>query len=99
MRVANEDGIKLVLCTTEGPSEVWLTPGGQLLGERPADHPLQNSSTCLAVTLSLNMVQSWQAAIAVSAEFAAFRPDIVDRRSALLSPKTPQQPRAPPVLT
>lgn len=99
MRVASNDGMMLVLCTPEGPAEVWLTDDGRALDEQPADHPTEGPSSCMAVTLSLVMVQAWLYTLAGPAEFNAFRPDFIDLRRARLSDKAPNQPRAPPVLT
>lgn len=97
MRIADVDGMKLVLCTPEGPSEVWLTDDGRMQEKQPANHPEQKVSNCLAITLSLVALQAWLSTLAAPIEFAAFRPDLVDRRRALVSAKAPQQPRAPPI--
>lgn len=99
MRVASNDGMMLVLCTPEGPTEVWLTDDGRALDEQPADDPTDGPSNCMAVTLSLVMVQAWLYTFAGPAEFTAFLPDLVDFRRARQSDKAPHQPRAPPVLT
>ncbi len=99
MRVASNDGMMLVLCTPEGPTEVWLMDDGRALDEQPADHPSQERPDCMAITLSLVMVQAWLSTIARPAQFTAFLPDLVDLRRARLSDNAPHQPRAPPVLT
>jgi len=99
MRVASNDGMMLVLCTPEGPTEVWLTDDGRALDEQPADDPTDAPSSCMAVTLSVVMVQAWLYTFAGPAELTAFRPDFVDLRRTRLSDKAPHQPRGPPVLT
>jgi len=98
MRVASNDGMMLVLCTPEGPTEVWLTDDGNVLEEQPADHPTEGPSSCMAVTLSLVMVQAWLYTRAEPANFPALRPDFVDLPRGRQSDKAPNQPRAPPVL-
>ena len=99
MRVASSDGMMLVLCTPEGPTEIWLTDDGRALDEQPADHPTEGPPSCIAVTLSLAMVQAWLYTFAGPVEFTAFRPDFIDLRRAQFSEDAPHQPRAPPVLT
>ncbi|AML53329.1 hypothetical protein [Falsihalocynthiibacter arcticus] len=99
MRVASNDGMMLVLCTPEGPTEAWLTDDGRALDKQPADHPKEGPSSCMAVTLSLVMVQAWLYTFSGPAEFTVFRQDFVDLRRTRLIDKAPHQPRAPPVLT
>lgn len=96
MRIAGDEGMMLVLCTPEGPTEMWLTDDGRTLTEQPAEPPVQAPSDCLAVTLSLVMVQAWFATIVAPVEFAVFRPALVDLQDALVFVRAPQQPRAPP---
>ncbi|WP_226782889.1 DUF2946 family protein [Oceaniglobus trochenteri] len=99
MRVAGDDGMAVVLCTPEGPTEVWLTEDGRTLDEQPADHAPSETSGCLAITLSLVLVQAWLVTLATPAEFGMFRTVLVDRRHALVSDATPHQPRAPPLFS
>jgi len=99
MRGASNDGMLLVLCTPEGPTEIWLTDDGRALDEQPADQPAEDAPSCMAVTLSLVMVQAWLYTLAEPAELTAFRPGFADLRRARLTDKARHQPRAPPVST
>src|SRR5690606_40255804 len=35
MRAAGEDGVRLVLCTEEGPRDLWLSADGSVTGQAP----------------------------------------------------------------
>ncbi len=70
MRSSDDDGMAILLCTTSGPTEVWLPLDGELQDEAPADHSSSEMADCLAVTLSLGMVKSWFETLAQHAEFS-----------------------------
>lgn len=97
MRAADGGGIAMVLCTTDGATEVWLSADGEILDEAPSDHSSSEMADCLAVSLSLAMVQSWFSALVHVAEFAPYHATFIDRRRALVAALTPLQPRAPPI--
>jgi len=98
MRSSDADGMALVLCSPDGLTEVWLTADGEIQDEAPADQPSSDMPDCLAVTLSVAMLQSWLGALAQPVEFSPYSATFIDRRSALIPAITPLQPRAPPVL-
>nr|WP_050525864.1 hypothetical protein [Pseudorhodobacter aquimaris] len=98
MRTADDDGMQLVLCTPEGPTEVWLSADGSIKDETPADSAPSQVSDCLAITLSLVLVLSWIETLAQPAALSPYRATFIDRRRTLILTRTPQQPRAPPRL-
>lgn len=98
MQSTNGDGMAIVLCTTNGPIEVWQTAQGEVMDAAPADHSSTDIADCLAITLSLVLVQSRFEALAQPVEFSPYHTTFIDRRGALISARTPLQPRAPPVL-
>lgn len=99
MRSADSGGMALVLCSSDGPIEAWLSADGELLDAAPTDAPSSELTDCLAITLSLVLMQAWYATIAQPVEFSPYLVTYIDRRSALVPALTPLQPRAPPVLT
>ncbi len=98
MRSAGDDGMSLVLCTTEGPKQVWLSTDGDIQENAPTEHEPAEMSDCLAITLSLVLIQSWLGALAHPSEFTPHRLVFVDQRRARAPAYTPLQPRAPPAL-
>ncbi|MBU2867849.1 DUF2946 family protein [Pacificibacter marinus] len=96
MRSAADDGMMLVLCTPNGPTEVWMTADGDIQEKAPIDHTTSEQMDCLAVTLSLVLVQSWLETLVNPAEFSPFRTTFIDQRRALVVEHSPLQPRAPP---
>lgn len=99
MRDSRAGGMALVLCTPEGPTEVWLTAEGEIEEVAPTDHSSKDAPACLAVTLSMVLVQAQLDTLGQTAEFAPYRTTFIDRRSALVTTHTPLQPRAPPAFT
>ncbi len=53
MRVAGAEGARLVLCTGEGPREIWMAADGSVSDEAPLPSTNHEVSSCLAVSLSL----------------------------------------------
>lgn len=53
MRVAGAEGTRLVLCTGEGPREIWMAADGSVSDEAPLPSQNHEVSSCLAVSLSL----------------------------------------------
>ena len=98
MRTTGADGTSLVLCTSQGPTEVWLTASGDIQPDPPSEQTPTDISDCLAITLSLVMVQARFETPARTAEFSPYSRVYIDRSNALIPAKTPLQPRAPPVL-
>lgn len=96
MRSAADDGMMLVLCTPNGPTEVWMTTDGDIQEKAPIDHTTSDQMDCLAITLSMVLVQSWLKTLVNPAEFAPFRTTYIDQRRALVLERSPLQPRAPP---
>ncbi|MBU2980993.1 hypothetical protein KO498_04115 [Lentibacter algarum] len=97
MRIATTDGMKLVLCTSDGPTEVWMTDEGDVIDSQPVKHQPEDQNGCATVVLSLVMVQAWITAVSSPVEFSVFRLEHSDQRAALVALKSPQQPRAPPI--
>lgn len=58
MRYADSEGIRLVLCTTDGPREMVLAPDGTLEDIPLGKHEEGGALPCLAVVLSFAGVQS-----------------------------------------
>lgn len=98
MRSKGADGMTIVLCTADGPTEVWLSADGDVQKEAPVDHSSPEISDCLGITLSLVLVQSWFETLVYPAEFSPYRATFIDRRRALVVEHSPLQPRAPPAL-
>ncbi|WP_417258134.1 hypothetical protein [Celeribacter sp.] len=99
MRSSDDDGIMLVLCTSGGPTEVWLSADGDILDDAPADNSAPDLPNCLAITLSLVLVQAWHDALVNTAEFSPYRATFINRRRALIAEQSPLQPRAPPTFS
>lgn len=99
MRQAEEDGIRLVLCTGEGTQEVWLTQDGQSRPVTPADtNEAGHKQHCIQVSLALGDVQPQNMArllqVARHVEFAAGTHQTHKRLTKAMA----AEPRAPPVL-
>lgn len=58
MRSAGADGMRLVLCTPDGPRDVWMTPAGDIRDTGSLPGRNHETGKCLAVTLSLAAVQT-----------------------------------------
>lgn len=98
MRTASVDGMQLVLCTPEGPKEVWMGAEGEIHDTLPASDEPHFTQKCLSVTLAMVGLQFWRGALAEPARFATFRPDTSDLRIARAPASTAHRPRAPPAL-
>ncbi len=56
MRQAGADGMQLVLCTPDGPQEVWLSEDGEVTpvakgGGAPSDHDQGHKPHCVQVSM------------------------------------------------
>lgn len=96
MRATDGDGMAIVLCTTDGTSEVWLSENGEIQDEAPVDGTSSEQSGCLAITVALTAIQGAFGTLGQTIEFAPFRMVLVDRRGPI-APVTPRQTRAPPI--
>jgi len=96
MRVPDGVGQRLVLCTPDGPREIWMGEDGVARDHAPL--PAQNHETgkCLSVTLALTTVQGDFDALFEPAHFDRFRPDLTAPRPATAPPQHRPQTRAPP---
>lgn len=97
MRVADESGQRLVLCTSDGPREIWMGADGVAQDRAPLPDQNRETGKCLSVTLALAAGQSDFGALAEAAQFDRFRPDLTAPRPATAPPQHRPQPRAPPV--
>lgn len=97
MRATDGDGMAIVLCTTDGPSEVWLTADGELQDTAPVDNSSPETLACLAITVALAAVQGGIGTLAQAIETAPYRNVLIDRRGTNAPALTPRQPRAPPI--
>lgn len=98
MRVADDGGTRLVLCTEDGPRDIWLGADGALREDAPLPDRNNEVGKCLAVTLALAAVQGGADDLHRPAEFSAFVPDHGSVLAALPAAWSPAQPRAPPIL-
>jgi len=98
MRVADATGQRLVLCTPDGPREIWMASDGAVRESAPL--PAQNGETgkCLAVTLALVAVQPDLGALARPVTFETFHPPLGTQTAPAAPLRHGAQPRAPPVL-
>ena len=99
MRLAEDGGTRLVLCTGDGPQEIWLTPDGESRPVPPGDtNEAAHQQHCIQVSLALSDVQPQAAArllqVALPVEFAAGAHQTFKR----LNAATAASPRAPPIL-
>lgn len=102
MRVPDATGSRLVLCTGNGPREIWMADDGTVSDRALSPTlPAENGDvgTCLAVTFSFAAVQTAVAALAVPADFSPFRPALTAPRAPHPTHRSPTQPRAPPILS
>lgn len=96
MRVADADSTRLVLCTPEGPRDIWMRADGSVSDQAPLPEENHEVSKCLAVTLALAAVQDAALATHSPARFAPFVPDLATPRPVAAAEWRPAQPRAPP---
>lgn len=97
MRATDGDGMAIVLCTTDGTSEVWLSANGEIQDEAPVQDTASHQSACLAITVVLTTVQDPVGTLWQTIENAAYLTVFLDRNGAVAPVLTPLQPRAPPV--
>ncbi|MDV7270182.1 hypothetical protein RYZ20_04615 [Thioclava sp. A2] len=97
MRVADGSGLRLVLCTPEGPREIWMDAKGVAHDRAPLPDQNHETGKCLSVTMAFAAVQSDLGTLAEPAHFDRFRPDLTAPRPATAPPQHRPQPRAPPV--
>ncbi|MCV2879516.1 hypothetical protein OE699_11715 [Sedimentimonas flavescens] len=97
MRVGDADSTRLVLCTPEGPRDIWMRADGSVSDQAPLPDENHEVSKCLAVTLALAAVQDAALAAHSPASFAPFVPDLAVSRPIVAAEWRPAQPRAPPL--
>ena len=97
MRVADGSGQRLVLCTSDGPSEIWMDADGVAHDRAPLPDRTHETGKCLSVTSALAAVQGDLGARAEPVEFDRFRPDLTAPRPAAAPPQHRPQSRAPPI--
>lgn len=97
MRVAGDDGSRLVLCTEEGPRDLWLGPEGLLSDRAPLPEKDHELGKCLAVNYAFAAVQVETLADVGRAKFARFRPVLTSAHWPGFSVDPARAPRAPPV--
>ncbi|WP_347312246.1 hypothetical protein [Defluviimonas sp. SAOS-178_SWC] len=98
MRVAGGDGTRLMLCTEDGPRDIWMGVDGTLREQGPLPERNHEVGKCLAVTLALMGAQSDATGLHRPAEFSAFVPGHSAARPVLEAAWRPAQPRGPPIL-
>lgn len=98
MRTASADGMQLVLCTPEGPKEVWMGADGDIRDTQPTSDEPHSAPKCLSVALAMVGLQFWLGALAEPASFATFRPETNELAIVHSSAAAAHRPRAPPVL-
>ncbi len=96
MRAPDGVGQRLVLCTPDGPREIWMGEDGVARDHAPL--PAQNHETgkCLSVTLALTAVQGDFDTLFEPAHFDRFKPDLTAPRAAAAPLRHRPQTRAPP---
>ena len=97
MRVADGSGQRLVLCTSDGPSEIWMGADGVARDQAPRSDWPHETGKCLSVTPAFTAVQGDFGARAEPVEFDRFRPDLTAPRPAAAPPQHRPQPREPPI--
>ncbi|MFN6951118.1 MAG: hypothetical protein ACK4NE_00785 [Albidovulum sp.] len=99
MRVADGDGVRLLLCTEDGPREIWLGSGEGPSEPVPVSDDNRESTKCLAVTICLAAVQAETLSDAGLADFARFRPVLTSAFWPGFAVDPSRAPRAPPVFS
>ena len=99
MRTTDAGGTRLVLCTGEGPRELWMLADGSISDQEPSHDENAEVSECLAVSLSFAAVQNGASGLYSAAEFSAFVPELQPAPSHVQSAWPPSQPRAPPLMS
>ncbi|MHA6265122.1 DUF2946 family protein [Arenibacterium sp. CAU 1754] len=99
MRTVDADGTRLVLCTGEGPREIWMAADGSISDQEPSHEEQAEVAECLAVSLSLAAVQNVASGLYSAAEFSAFVPEFQPAPSHVQGAWPPSHPRAPPLFS
>lgn len=99
MRMADGDGFRLLLCTEDGPREIWLASGEGPSEPVPVSDDSRETTRCLAVTICFAAVQAKTLADAGQADFARFRPVLTSAFWPVFAVDPSCAPRAPPVLS
>ena len=99
MRVAGEDGVRLVLCTEEGPRDLWLAPDGSMSERAPLPEKNHEVGKCLAVGYAFAAVQAAALADPGRADFALFRPVLTSAHWPGFTVDLSRAARAPPFST
>lgn len=98
MRMARADGMELVLCTPEGPKELWMTADGEVHEDRPTHEEEHSGPKCLSVTLAMAALTYWVASLPMDAGYAAYQLETGDLGVVRATVAAAHQPRAPPAL-
>lgn len=97
MRVADAGGMRLVLCTPEGPREIWMGADGQVQDRAPLPAQNQEPGKCLLVAAALGTGQQGHVSLAQPAQFERFRPDLTAPHATPVALRHTPETRAPPV--
>ncbi|SNZ07574.1 hypothetical protein [Cohaesibacter gelatinilyticus] len=99
MEVSDSDGVRIVICTGNGPLDLWQQLDGTVSEQMPEQEQSERSHDCINVLVANTGVQSLQDLVWGSVEFSRYRLPIASRQVAGLIYQTPQQPRAPPIFS
>lgn len=98
MRMARADGIELVLCTPDGPQDLWITADGENHEDQPTQEEEHPGPKCLNVTLAMAALTYWVASLPLDAGYAAYQLETDDLLVVRAPAAAAHQPRAPPAL-
>jgi len=98
MRVARADGIELVLCTPDGPKDLWMTADGNIHEDQPTHEEEQSRPKCLSVALAMAALTYRDASLPLDAGYAAYQLKAGNLRVVRAPVAAAHQPRAPPSL-
>jgi len=98
MRMARADGIKLVLCTPDGPKELWMTADGEIHEDQPTHEEEHSGPQSLNVALAMAALTYWAASLPLEAGYAAYQLETGNLQAAGAPVAAAHQPRAPPAL-
>lgn len=98
MRTARADGMELVLCTPDGPKELWMTADGEIHEDQPTHEEEHSGPKCLNVTLAMAALTYGVASVPLDAGYAAYQLETDNLRVVRAPVAAAHQPRAPPSL-
>ncbi len=99
MQVSDSDGFRIVICTGNGPLDLWQQLDGTVSEQIPGQEQSERSYDCINVLVASTGVQSLHDLVWGSVEFSRYRLPITSRQVAHLIYQAPQQPRAPPLFS